>query len=85
MNELQDAFLEIIKIRNHEELIQDYAYVSLFYEDYVKMDNLLSMVNEIMDKDYNGAAICRVSKEGNMGYRFELHNGIATYKELKKI
>lgn len=85
MNELQDAFLEIIKIRNYEELIQDYAYVSLFYEDYVKMDNLLSMVNEIMDKDYNGAAIYRVSKEGNMVYRFELYNGIATYKGLKKI
>lgn len=85
MNELQDAFLEIIKIRNYEELIQDYEYVSSLYKDYVKMDNLLSMVNETIDKSYKGAAHYRVSKEGNMVYRFELFNGIATYKELKKI
>ena len=85
MNELQDAFLEIIKIRNHEELIQDYEYVSSLYKDYVKMDNLLSMVNKTMENDYKGSAHYKVSKEGNMVYRFELFNGVATYKELKKI
>lgn len=85
MNELQDAFLEIIKIRNYEELIQDYEYVSLLYKDYVKMDDLLSMVNETMDKDYKGIAHFKVSKAGKMVYRFELSNGIATYKELKKV